>query len=390
MKWLVSSGACFVLICIPWRALIAQGAASTPQTVAALEQQVQRHLQDQKPQLAIPLLRQIVSLDPANVNAQANLGVLLFFQGSYSDAISPMRAALQLHPELSRIQALLGIAEKRTGNPQQAEQDLERAFSTIDDKKIQVEAGLELIELHVASGRLDRALAAAARLQELAPQDPQILLAQYQISRQMMYQSLLGMMMVSPDSAEMRMIMGGELGRQGDRAGATAQYREAIRLNPKLPGVHYELAELLRSSSDAALNAQADDEYAAAVRVNPYDVLSWKRLGESAAAKSDFAAAEEHYQKALALQPRDSDAKTGLAIVFLSTSRTKEAIPLLEDALKDDPANLVAHYRLSGLYRRSGRTADAEREMESFRHYQDLRDKLGKVFKQLAAPGNPK
>ena len=215
MKGLVLRGACFVLVWLP--CLLAQVAGNTAQTVAALEQQVQRQLQDQKPQLAIPLLRQVVSLDPANVNAQANLGVLLFFQGSYIDAIPPMRAALQLHPELSRIQALLGMAEKRTGNPQQAEQDLERAFPNLDDKKIQVEAGLELIELHVASGQLDRALALSARLQEVAPQNPQILLTQYQISRQMMYQSLLGMMMVSPDSAEMRMIMGGELGRQGDR-----------------------------------------------------------------------------------------------------------------------------------------------------------------------------
>ena len=388
MKGLVLRGACFVLVWLP--CLLAQVAGNTAQTVAALEQQVQRQLQDQKPQLAIPLLRQVVSLDPANVNAQANLGVLLFFQGSYIDAIPPMRAALQLHPELSRIQALLGMAEKRTGNPQQAEQDLERAFPNLDDKKIQVEAGLELIELHVASGQLDRALALSARLQEVAPQNPQILLTQYQISRQMMYQSLLGMMMVSPDSAEMRMIMGGELGRQGDRAAAIAQYREAIRLNPKLPGVHYELAELLRSSSDAALNAQADEEYKAAVRLNPYDILAWRRLGEIASVKGDFAAAEEDYKKALALQPKDSDAKTGLAIVFISTNRTTEALHLLEEALKDDPANLVAHFRLSGLYRRAGRTADAERELESFRHYQDLKDQLGKVFKQLAAPGNPK
>ena len=376
------------MVWTPW--LLAQVAGNTAQTVATLEQQVQRHLQEQKPQLAIPLLRQIVSLDPGNVNAQANLGVLLFFQGSYGDALSPMRAALQLHPELSKVQALLGIAEKRTGNPQQAEQDLEHAFPNLDDKKIQLEAGLELIELHVASAQLDRALAVAAKLREVAPQNPQILLTQYQISRQVMYQSLLGMMMVSPESAEMHMIMGGELGRQGDRAAAIAQYREAIRLNSKLPGVHYELAELLRSSSDAALNAQADEEYKAAVRLNPYDTLSWKRLGESASAKGDFSAAEEHYKKALTLQPKDSDAKTGLAIVFTSTNRAKEAIPMLEDALKDDPANLAAHYRLSGLYRRGGRTADAEREMESFRHYQEMKDQLGKVFKQLAAPGNPK
>jgi hypothetical protein len=57
-------------------------------------------LQQQKPQLAIPVLREIVSLDSKYVNAQANLGVLLFFHTNYSEAIPHMRAALQLRPDL--------------------------------------------------------------------------------------------------------------------------------------------------------------------------------------------------------------------------------------------------------------------------------------------------
>jgi tetratricopeptide (TPR) repeat protein len=374
----------FIVVYIPWLALMAQG------KIPALEDQVQKYLQEQKPQLAIPLLREIVSLDPKNVNAQANLGVLLFFQAGYADAIPHMRAALQLQADLWRIEALLGIAEKRTGEPAQAANDLERAFPKLDDRKFQIQAGLELIELHSAAAQLDKALAVAAKLQELAPQNPQVLFVHYQISRQMMYQSLLGMMVASPDSAEMHMIMGGELGRQGDRASAIAQFREAARLNPSLPGVHFELAEQLRSSSDAALNAQAADEYRTAVKVNPYDAASWRRLGEILSADGDFQKAEEHFKKALTLEPRDSDAETGLAIVYISANRTNEAIALLETAIRDDPTNLAAHYRLSGLYRRAGRTADAQREMDTFRHYQDVKDKLGTVFKQLSAPGNPK
>ena len=390
MRKLISGTGCAVIFCLPWLAAVAQGLHEAPDKIGALEQQVQKHLQEQKPQLAIPLLREIVALDSKNINAQANLGVLLFFQSEHAEAIPHLRAALQLQPDLWRIEALLGIAEKRTGDPKQAENDLERAFPKLDDQKIQVQAGLELIELHSASAQLDKALAVAAKLEELAPRNPQILLVHYQISRQMMYQSLLGMMTVAPDSAEMHMIMAGELGRQGDRTSAIAHYREAIRLNPTLPGVHFELAEQLRSSSDAALNAQAEDEYKAAVGANPYDAASWKRLGEILSAKGDFQTAGEDYQKALALEPKDSDAKTGLAIVFLSTNRTQEAISLLESAVKDDPTNLVAHYRLSGLYRRAGRTADSQHEMDTFRHYQEVKDKLGKTFKELAAPGSPK
>jgi tetratricopeptide (TPR) repeat protein len=375
---------------LPWLALMAQSPQDVQSRVGALEQQAQKYLQEQKPQLAIPVLREIVSLDPKNSNATGNLGVLLFFQGNYAEAIPRMRAALEMHPDLWRIEALLGIAEKRTGDPKAAQNDLERAFSNLDDKKIRIEAGLELVEIYTASAQFDKALSVIAKLEELAPRNAQILLVAYQISRQMMDQSLLTMMMAAPDSAEMHMIMAGELRRQGDPINSIAQYREAIRLNPALPGAHFELAEQLRTSSDPAFNAQAEGEYKAAIRVNPYDALSWRQLGGILSAKGDFKAAEEAFRKALALQPRDADAKTGLAIVLISTNKTDEAISLLEGALKDDPTNVVAHYRLSMLYRRAGRTADSDREAEAFHHYEELKDKLGKIFKQMAGPSNAK
>jgi tetratricopeptide (TPR) repeat protein len=363
---------------------MAQDASDIRAKIAALEQQGERYLQEQKPQLAIPVLQQIVSLDPKNLNAQANLGVLLYFQGNHAAAIPHMRAALQLKGDLWRIQALLGMAEKRTGAPKLAQKDLERAFPKLDDKKIQIEAGLELIELDMASVQLDEALAVAIKLQKLVPQNPRVLLVSYELSRQTMDQTLLSIMMTAPESAEMHMMMAGELGRQGDHANAIAQYREALRLNPTLPGAHFELAEQLRTSSDVALNAQAEAEYKAALQINEYDAISWRQLGGIMTAKGDFKTAQEDYRRALALQPKDSEAKIGLAIALLSTNQTNDAISLLESALEDDPTNLVAHYRLSVLYRRTGRTADAQRETDTFHHYQEVKDRLGKVFKQLA------
>ena len=377
------------IVSLCWGPLPAQTAQGIQQKVVALEQQAQNYLQQQKPQLAIPVLREIISLDAENINAQANLGVLLFFQGNYAEAIPRMRAALQLRPDLWKIEALLGIAEKRTGDPREAQNHLERAFSNLNEQKIQIDAGLELIELDSAAAQLDKALSVAAKLEEMAPRNPQILFAAYQVSRQMMDQTLLSMMVAAPDSAQMHMMMAGELARQGDHTGAIAQFREAIRLNPTLPGLHFELAEELRTSPDAALNAQAEGEYKAALKVNQYDALAWRQLGGVMAAKDDLKTAEEDYRKALALQPKDSDAETGLAIVLISVNRTNEGISLLESAVKDDPTNIVAHYRLSALYRRAGRTADAEREMDAFHHYSEIKQKLGKIYKNLAAPGNP-
>lgn len=388
----VSATGRVIIVCLPWLALMALNAQDVQNTnkVEALERQAQKYLEERKPQLAIPVLRDILSLDPNDLSAQANLGVLLFFQGNYAEALPQMRAALQMQPDLWKVEALLGIAEKRTGDSMAARNDLDRAFSNLEEKKIRMEAGLELIELESASAQFDKALSVVAKLEELSPQDPQILLVAYQISRQMMDQSLLGLMVTAPDSAQMHMIMAGELGRQGDHTNAVKQYRETLRLNPSLPGAHFELAEQLRTSSDPAMNEQAEGEYKAALQVNRYDEISWRQLGGIMTAKGDFKAAEADYEKALALQPKDSDARTGLAIVFISLNRADEAVSLLETALKDDPTNIVARFRLSTLYRRAGRTADSDRELEAFHHYQDVKDKLGKVFKGIAGQNGAK
>jgi tetratricopeptide (TPR) repeat protein len=368
--------------------LASQGASQSTETIDNLEHQAQQYLQQKKPQLAIPIFHQIISLDPQNVNAHGNLGVLLFFQNNYPDAITEMHTALQIDSKLWRIQALLGIAEKRTGNMAAAQNDLEQSFANIDDVKIKKEAGLELIEIFTASGDLDGANAVVSKLEGMAPQDPQILFVAYQISMQNVDRTLLDMAMAAPDSAELHMMMADQFVLLGDADNAIAQYREAIRLNPHLPGVHFELGVQLKASTNPAFKAQAEHEFRTALSVNQFDEKAWRALGEVMADKDDFPAAKEDYVRALALLPKDSDAEADLANLLSAHGDAKSAISLLESAIKDDPSNIPAHYQLSALYRQAGRTADAHHEMDEFAHYKAIKDRLGKVFRQFRQAGD--
>lgn len=388
MSKLLLRAVCSLVISMTPLGLTSQVSPNVDSKVRQLEKQAEQYLQERKPDLAIPLLREIVLLDAKNLNAHANLGVLLFFQGNYPEAIPHLRTALEVQPDLWRIEALLGIAEKRTGDPARAQNDLEQAFPRLDEKGIQIEAGLELLELHSASGQLGQAASVAETLENIAPRDPQILLAAYQISLQMTDRSLLSMVLVAPDSAEMHMMMADQFGRQGDVASAVAQYREAIRLNSRLPGVHFELANQLRMSDNPALKSQAEAEYKAALGVNEFDEKAWRGLGEVVADKGDYISAKQDYVKALALEPKDSDAETDLAIALIGLHDLDKATSLLESAVTDDPTNIVAHFRLSTLYRQVGRTADSEREMETFRRYKAMKDKLGKTFQQIRLQSN--
>ena len=115
------------------------------------------YLKNGHPDLAAFEFKSIIDLDPGNVDARGNLGTILFFQGAYGDAIPQLRTAVKLSPNLWKTEALLGIAEKRTGDVDRAKRDLEKAFLRIAEEKVKTETGMELIEIYSRSSELDKA-----------------------------------------------------------------------------------------------------------------------------------------------------------------------------------------------------------------------------------------
>ncbi len=56
--------------------------------------------------------------------------------------------------------------------------------------------------------------------------------------------------------------------RQGNNAGARVQFQKALEVDPKLPGIHFEMGALLNLSDDATTKAEAESGYKAAVAEN--------------------------------------------------------------------------------------------------------------------------
>ncbi len=343
----------------------------------------QQYLAEKKPELAIPELRAVVQLNPSNVDAHANLGVLLYFQAKYAEAVPELRAAVQAQPGLAKIQALLGTSEKRSGDLVAAQQDLAASFPLLEDKKIRVDTGLQLVEAEQALGMLDKAAAVIATLRDLAPDNPQILAASYQIYAQAMNESLLGLAVAAPSSAQLPFLMGLQLLQQGQGEKAIIEFRKALAIDPNLPGLHYELAQTLFSSSDPQEHAQAESEYDAALKVNPFDEKAWLGRADAEAGRGAMQEAKAGYTRALALQPNDADAETGLAKVLLAENDKQQATGLLEHAVALDPTNITAHYRLSTLYRQEGRAEDARQQLALYEHYKALHSELEAAFKTM-------
>jgi tetratricopeptide (TPR) repeat protein len=367
--------------------------ASVPcfsQTAPSPQQQVQEHtrkaqeyLRENRPDLAAPEFKAIVALEPNNADARGNLGVLLFFQGAYADAIPQLRAALKMQPSLWKIQALLGMAEKRTGDIHAATGDLEKAFPKVKEQKIRVDTGMELIDIYSKSSEMDKAAGIVSVLRELDPTNVEILYTAYRLYSDLADEARLSLIVVGPNAGRTHKMMAHELARQGNSPEAIANYREALKLEPNLPGLHFELAEMLKSSSTPDAPQQAELEYKASLAVNPFDEKSECRLGDLAAAKGDAASSREHYERALKLQPNDPEANIGLAKALMAMNQPEKALPLLEKAVKLDPTSAVAHFRLSTIYRQMGRTEDAKREIAEYQKYKDMKEKLRDVYRQM-------
>jgi tetratricopeptide (TPR) repeat protein len=365
-------------------ACVAQAsAADNSQQIAEHQQKVQEFLREGKPNLAIPELRAELELDSKNIEVRANLGVLLFFQGQFAEAIPQLKAAVEMKPDLWKIRSVLGIAERKTGEEQKGRSDLEAAFPDVDEEKLKITVGRELIESYAATNDFDNASQMIGALLKLEPTNAALLYISYRIHSQMAVAAMLELGMVAPDSAQTHQAIAHEMQRDRDLKGTIANLRKALALDPTLPGIHFELAEALHASDDPQIRAEAEQQYRLAVETNPSDPKAAARLGDIEAEKGDPDAAATHYRKALQLQPGFGEAAIGLANVYSEKGDQAEAISLLEQVEVADPTNALAHFRLSTIYRKLNRPTDVTREVDLYRKYKDEREKLRKIYQDM-------
>jgi tetratricopeptide (TPR) repeat protein len=351
--------------------------------VALHVQKARQFLHANQPDRAIPEFRSILALEPGNLDALGNLGVLLYFQGDYAGAIPQLQTALKFDPSLWKIQALLGIAQRRTGDSAGSMSNLEQAFPKLEDRDIQIEVGMELVEMYVNREELEKASHVLQLLHEKFPTDVGVLYASYRLYSDLAGEAMLSLSLVAPHSAQLHQLMAHELARQGQLDAAIQRYKEAVKINPNLPGLHFELAEALNASGVKQNKDEAKKEYEAALSVSKFDEKSECRLGAMAYDAGDLNESLAHYSEALRLQPDEVDANLGMAKVLIEMKETEKARAFAEHAEQMDPTSAEAHFRLSTIYRQEHRIADSKREIEQFQKYRDIKEKLRQIYHEM-------
>lgn len=365
---------------------LSQAPAGSSDQAASIQQHLakaQQYMRAHRPDLAIPELDALVTLNPSDMESQSNLGVLLYFGRQYAQAVPHLRAAVQAKPDLYKIQALLGLSEKHLKDEENARADLSSALPHLKGEKVQREAGDALVESYMANNELDKAASTVAILLDADPTDPGLLLSSYRFYSELANNAMITLALAAPDSGELHQAMAQALARHGDDDAAIANYREAIRLSPKLPGLHYELGSLLYNSADEKLQALASAEFAAALAINRNDEKAELMLGEDAARHGDIKKAFDAETRAVELAPDDSDACTELAKTLIAMHQPDKARPLLEHVLSIDSMNETAHYRLSTLDRQQGKTEEAKHELVQYQKYKEMKTRLRSIFRDM-------
>ncbi len=124
----------------------------------------------------------------------------------------------------------------------------------------------------------------------------------------------------------------------------------------------YQAGDYARAISDLEQSTTLGPDYAGA----------WAHLGRAYTAQASFAfggrkvyqQAQQAYEKALALNPQEIEARIFLANLFTDTGRVEAAVPQLRTVLETNPAHAEAHWELGYAYRFGGVLPESIREGE--------------------------
>lgn len=329
-------------------------------------------------------------IDPNNAEAYADLGTITYFGRDYGGAATQLSEALRLNPSLSNARALLGLSEERLGQLHVAAVQLGKALPKIRDRKLRLQAGLQLAQIDYQEGNLENAVPVLMDLQRLDPSNLDVLYASYRTVNELAEQAVDALAVVGMHSARMKQVVAENLIEEGHLEGAIAAYRAALKADPQLPGIHLELGEAYLESPARFTPDEAEKEFKAELAQDPANVKAECELGFLYLRRGDLPSSLKRYEHAILLQTNSSEAHAGAGMVSLSMNRLPQAAAELRKAIRLNPDNALAHYQLSLVESRLGETGESQTEAAAFKRLKSINDQLRNLFDEMRRPGEAK
>lgn len=145
---------------------------------------------------------------------------------------------------------------------------------------------------------------------------------------------------------------------------SAACFRRVYQKAPNMPRAHYQVAvALIRLDRPT----EAIPELRVEQQISPNDPEVEYQLAYALLETSQKEEAIALLRKVVAQMPDHAQAQYELGKVLLEQGDVTEAVTHLELAVRSDDSKDYIHYQLQSAYRRAGRTADADRELATYR-----------------------
>lgn len=330
---------------------------------------------------AISEFEKAIKLAPNTAELHANLAFAYYFSGRPGHAAQECQAALKLNPRLTRVRDILGVSLAESGQCKEALEVLDKSFPHIADDHLKKIAGSDAVRCSMSLNRPDGAVDWIQHLQREFPNDPQVLYLATHIYSDLSTAASQQLLNTAPGSLYAHLMNAEVMELQGKSSDAIDEYRKVLSLDPRHAGAHYEIGRLLLAGAKGPQTRdEARKEFEEELKIAPSNAGAEYQLGKMAFEDRQWAEAEKHYQRAHRLEPQSPVILLGLANSFISQGRSQEALEPLQEAVKLIPKAPQPHYLLSFVYRRLGRTEDAERELALYqRAHEEVQETQMKI-----------
>jgi tetratricopeptide (TPR) repeat protein len=316
----------------------------------ALQAETQKHF-DQ----AISEYRKVTELEPSFAMGFVSLGQALMEQHDFTAALAPLQHALELDSNLIPAHRLLGYALLAQGYTADAIPHLDRAHE-------QGALGIAQVE---TSQYADAITNLQAALQK-RPNDPDLLYYLGRATGLLSKQSIDTLLAAYPDSARAYQSMAENYFVLRQMPEAQKQYELALQARPDLPNLHLELGQVFAMTSRWP---EAEQQFRAECKLQPGNPEAAYRLGDALLHQGKTHEARAELERSDKLQPQMPETLYALgkaASLEGDAAAAEQAWLKLLSIEQEGHLAAQTHFALAGIYRKQGKTSQAEHQMQEF------------------------
>jgi tetratricopeptide (TPR) repeat protein len=343
-----------------WAVLLALLAlqAVSPEVVQHVEAGL-RAKKEGRLDVAIAEFQKVTQLEPRFAPAFVNLGAVQIENHDYASAVSALKKALELNPELVGAHELLGYALLAQGYAMEAIPHLQRA-------QVPGALGIALLQ----AGRLPEAITQLQAAVAKQPNDLDLLFYLGQACALLSRQAFDTILLTAPDSPRAHQILGENYMAMKRYDDAEREWRAVLQARPDLPGIHQLLGEIYLTLSRYG---DAEREFRAETALVPGSAAAAWRLGSALLNQGRVVDARIELERADKLKPGMPETLYDLGkAAELAGDHAAAEHAWLAVIRADGDGSLAAqaHLQLSILYRKQGKAKEADDHLRAFRSLQ--------------------